>query len=266
MLTAEAEGGQLKCHSYWKAGTYGPYVLSSLSERRVTLDPSKTNPALQKQAKKSRPSILKEKLDLEAPSDLDTPHVIMRKFTLSHNTKPFAPLREITQLQYSSWPDFGAPADPANILGLIEQTDAVVRSCASPSRSSTFRGVSGQSYRSERPVLVHCSAGCGRTGTFCATDSVIDMLRHQTEHKMLLREGLVEGSLEDWEKDDSIDLIEKAVNDLRDQRISMVQSLRQYVLCYETVLEWYVRRNIPNEQIEPVPSMPRQMTTSMSMD
>jgi len=83
---------------------------------------------------------------------------------------------------------------------------------------------------------------------------------------MLLHEGLVEGSLEDWERDDSIDLIEKAVNELRNQRISMVQSLRQYVLCYETVLEWYVRRNIPYEQNEPVPSIPKQMSMSMSMD
>lgn len=42
----------------------------------------------------------------------------------------------------------------------------------------------------------------------------------------------------DWLFNPNIDLIERTVADLRKQRISMVQSLRQYVLCYETVLEW----------------------------
>ena len=42
----------------------------------------------------------------------------------------------------------------------------------------------------------------------------------------------------DWVYNQNIDLIEHTVEDFRRQRISMVQSLRQYVLCYETVMEW----------------------------
>jgi protein-tyrosine phosphatase len=45
-----------------------------------------------------------------------------------------------------------------------------------------------------------------------------------------------------WMHRDDVDLIEKAVNDFRLQRLSMVQSLRQYVLCYESVLEWLVEQ------------------------
>jgi protein-tyrosine phosphatase len=41
-----------------------------------------------------------------------------------------------------------------------------------------------------------------------------------------------------WLEDDSIDLIAHTVEDFRGQRLSIVQSLRQFVLCYETVLEW----------------------------
>jgi protein-tyrosine phosphatase len=44
-----------------------------------------------------------------------------------------------------------------------------------------------------------------------------------------------------WLDDDGIDLIAQTVEDFRGQRLSMVQSLRQFVLCYETVLEW-IRR------------------------
>jgi protein-tyrosine phosphatase len=42
---------------------------------------------------------------------------------------------------------------------------------------------------------------------------------------------------DDWIFDEEVDLVQKTVDDFRKQRISMVQTLRQYVLCYETVLE-----------------------------
>lgn len=47
----------------------------------------------------------------------------------------------------------------------------------------------------------------------------------------------------DWIFDQDADLIEKTVEDFRGQRLSMVQSLRQYVLCYETVLEWIAQQH-----------------------
>jgi len=46
-----------------------------------------------------------------------------------------------------------------------------------------------------------------------------------------------------WLDRDDEDLISKVVSDFRDQRLSMVQSLRQFVLCYETVLEWFARQS-----------------------
>lgn len=45
---------------------------------------------------------------------------------------------------------------------------------------------------------------------------------------------------EAWIGKDDEDLVTKAVSDFRLQRLSMVQTLRQFVLCYETVLEWIV--------------------------
>lgn len=45
-----------------------------------------------------------------------------------------------------------------------------------------------------------------------------------------------------WLRKDDEDLVFNAVSELRDQRISMVQSLRQYVLCYETILEWFAKQ------------------------
>ena len=42
----------------------------------------------------------------------------------------------------------------------------------------------------------------------------------------------------EWVRREDQDLVEKTVEDFRHQRLSMVQSLRQFVLCYESVLEW----------------------------
>lgn len=248
MLTAETEGGQLKSHPYWKSAEYGPLQIKALSEKRVLLPYSRESPKLSKlherpsmgSRRSTNPTITGgDDIDKDAKSpSADTPHVIIRKLALSHAGHPFAPLREITQLHYSCWPDFGAPAHPTHVLGLIEQCSAIVRSYTPRTSDPSAPEPPGQ-----RPVVVHCSAGCGRTGTFCTVDSVLDMLKRQRRKRAGIspQDGMdVDG--EDWEDRDDVDLVAKTVEHFRDQRLSMVQSLRQFVLCYETVLEWLVRQ------------------------
>lgn len=53
----------------------------------------------------------------------------------------------------------------------------------------------------------------------------------------------------DWVLKQDLDLVEKTVEDFRQQRISMVQSLRQYVLCYETVLEWIAQQRFGGQGV-----------------
>lgn len=250
MLTAEEEGGRLKCHNYWKSGTYGSLSLNMLTEQKVSLDPSFLKSGPKRRSLSSTGQ--------QSAADSSVPFITVRTFSLQHEGKPFDPMRQITQLQYSGWPDFGAPAHPAHVLALVEHTETVVRTTSPDS--------------SRRPVLVHCSAGCGRTGAFCTIDSVISMMKRQRTHQRRKRlqqqqnqnheessdgdsiTGHTNGSLrrldlgeededDDWMDRDDQDLIFKAVCDFRDQRISMVQCLRQYVLCYEAVLEWLAKQN-----------------------
>src|SRR5947207_9159536 len=109
MLTAEKEGGQLKCHPYWTDKEYGPLKLKPLSECRVALDRSKSHHSEQRQALGQRrltnPFLSLENVRPEegaSPlSSSNVPHIIVRKFTLHHANHPFTPMREITQLQYS---------------------------------------------------------------------------------------------------------------------------------------------------------------------
>jgi len=268
MLTAESEGGQVKAHNYWSGKHFGPLHLKFLSEHRAAIEPSKihrdrdrpttgrrrsTNPVL---GQASTPRI-----ELPEGTSSETPYVTVRRFALSHANEPFARMREITHLQYSNWPDFGAPAHPAHLLGLVEQTDAVVR-------ASQGTSASGPAPENPRPVLVHCSAGCGRTGTFCTVDTVLDMVKKQRGAKPRVRSSsssdvemtspsrgnsVSEASEQvsnkpssdsamDWLYNEDVDLVEKVVKDFRLQRLSMVQSLRQFVLCYESVMEWLLEQ------------------------
>ncbi|KAH6656684.1 hypothetical protein BKA67DRAFT_513742 [Truncatella angustata] len=312
MLTAETEGGTLKCHPYWKGRDFGSIKLKPLSEKKVSLDIDKhrTNSvatprsANSSEQSRRRATITTTSDSTPTPqpsqSESETPYVIIRKFALSHASHPFAPMREITHLHYPSWPDFGAPAQPSHLLALVELANVMQRSAfpldANVIASSALSDKAAQvnwydepEHQSQaRPMVVHCSAGCGRTGTFCTVDSVIDMLKRQrlaalgasqsphgdsdvdmedpispmaaSKSPAMSRQSTTESSLDsvfkpaidrsfsessidvtDWMKDDSLDLIEHTVEDFRGQRLSMVQSLRQFVLCYETVLEWMLR-------------------------
>ena len=66
--------------------------------------------------------------------------------------------RLVCQFHYSLWPDHGVPEAVRPLLSMVK----LVRECQA---SETL------------PLLVHCSAGCGRTGTICAIDHVWTLLR-----------------------------------------------------------------------------------------
>ncbi|KAI8625851.1 hypothetical protein F5Y19DRAFT_239480 [Xylariaceae sp. FL1651] len=296
MLTAEEEGGQLKCHPYWRGRDFGPIKLKPLSEKKVSLDIDKqrSNSTSVSSAGNSESGRRRANTTttLEAsggaptqptPSQSDSHYVIIRKFALSHAAHPFIPMREITHLHYPSWPDFGAPAQPSHLLALVELANIIQKSALPFDNNAITASVAGEhpatmswydepeSDAKARPLLVHCSAGCGRTGTFCTVDSVIDMLKRQrlaslsrktqrdTEGDIVMDDqpispkkvkhgnssedssGCVKGVEAGWVGETELDLIEATVEDFRRQRLSMVQSLRQFVLCYESITEWVWR-------------------------
>ncbi|XP_055376748.1 tyrosine-protein phosphatase 69D [Condylostylus longicornis] len=103
--------------------------------------------------------------------------------------------RQIQQYHYLVWKDFMAPEHPYGIIKFIRQINSAY---------SVQRG----------PILVHCSAGVGRTGTMVALDSLMQQLEE---------EGLVS--------------IFNTVCDLRHQRNFLVQSLKQYIFLYRALLD-----------------------------
>ncbi|KAL4923261.1 putative protein tyrosine phosphatase (Pyp1) [Aspergillus undulatus] len=211
-LTAEVERGQVKCHPYWKSGSYGPFYVTNFSKKYYPIGSSKSQ-------KVDNSGVEKSPVDSTA-----TPTVVVRHFGLSHSGFPFEPLREISQIQYADWPDFGTTSQPKHLLNLIDQCDKV--------RTATALAAPGNP---KRPVVVHCSAGCGRTGTFCTVDSVLDILSRQRDQPGGQHEGR---SFDQLLGGGQLDLVSKTLSDFRTQRPSVVQNLSQYVLCYESILEW----------------------------
>ncbi|XP_014226420.1 tyrosine-protein phosphatase 69D [Trichogramma pretiosum] len=103
--------------------------------------------------------------------------------------------RKIVQYHFLTWKDFMAPEHASAILRFIKRVN--------------------EAYSLEKgPILVHCSAGVGRTGTLVALDSLMQQLAD---------EGQVS--------------IFNTVCDLRHQRNFLVQSMKQYIFIYRALME-----------------------------
>ncbi|KIM47985.1 hypothetical protein M413DRAFT_16043 [Hebeloma cylindrosporum] len=117
---------------------------------------------------------------------------VKRVFELSHTKFPEAKPRRIVHLQYLEWPDLNVPDDPRGVLGLIKQVDEAVRESQVDGQGDKLRytksiplnevdpktGVAKHALANS-PVLLHCSAGVGRTGGFIAVDAVLDAIRRE---------------------------------------------------------------------------------------
>uniref|UniRef100_A0A2K5E2W7 Tyrosine-protein phosphatase non-receptor type n=1 Tax=Aotus nancymaae TaxID=37293 RepID=A0A2K5E2W7_AOTNA len=110
-------------------------------------------------------------------------------------------VREIWHYQYLSWPDHGVPSEPGGVLSFLDQINQ-----------------RQESLPHAGPIIVHCSAGIGRTGTII----VIDMLMENISTKGL---------------DCDID-IQKTIQMVRAQRSGMVQTEAQYKFIYVAIAQF----------------------------
>nr|XP_027801354.1 receptor-type tyrosine-protein phosphatase C isoform X1 [Marmota flaviventris] len=123
------------------------------------------------------------------------PDYIIQKLSIT-NKKEKTTGREVTHIQFTSWPDHGVPEDPHLLLKLRRRVNAF---------SNFFSG----------PIVVHCSAGVGRTGTYIGIDAML--------------EGL--------EAEGKVDVYGYVVK-LRRQRCLMVQVEAQYILIHQALVEY----------------------------
>ncbi|KFP28386.1 Receptor-type tyrosine-protein phosphatase O, partial [Colius striatus] len=124
---------------------------------------------------------------------------VYRNFRISYADE----VQDVMHFNYTAWPDHGVPT--ANAAESILQFVQMVRQ---------------KSAKSKGPMIIHCSAGVGRTGTFIALDR---LLQHIRDHEFVDILGLV--------------------SDMRSYRMSMVQTEEQYIFIHQCVqLMWQKKK------------------------
>ncbi|RWS28580.1 tyrosine-protein phosphatase non-receptor type 11-like protein [Leptotrombidium deliense] len=140
------------------------------------------------------------KIEIKCVCERPSVDYTLREFSLSKEGHSGS--RTVYQYHFTAWPDHGVPSDPGCVLNFLEQVNK-----------------RQESIDSKGPVVVHCSAGIGRTGTFIVIDQIIDQIKEQ---------GL----------DCEID-IQRSIQMVRSQRSGMVQTEAQYKFVYLAV-EHYI--------------------------
>ncbi|XP_041862316.1 receptor-type tyrosine-protein phosphatase C isoform X3 [Melanotaenia boesemani] len=163
MVTRCEEGNRVKCAQYWPS-----------PERETEIF---------------------EEFIVKLTSEDHCPDYTIRHLTLTNKREKNSE-REVTHIQFMSWPDHGVPGEPQLLLKLRRRVNAF---------KNFFSG----------PIVVHCSAGVGRTGTYIGIDAMM--------------EGL--------EAEGRVDIYGYVVR-LRRQRCLMVQVEAQYILIHQALLEY----------------------------
>ncbi|XP_056678458.1 receptor-type tyrosine-protein phosphatase S isoform X9 [Monodelphis domestica] len=117
----------------------------------------------------------------------------VRTFSLHKNGS--SEKREVRQFQFTAWPDHGVPEYPTPFLAFLRR----VKTCNPPDAG---------------PIVVHCSAGVGRTGCFIVIDAMLERIKPEK----------------------TVDIYGH-VTLMRSQRNYMVQTEDQYSFIHDALLE-----------------------------
>ncbi|XP_041376343.1 tyrosine-protein phosphatase non-receptor type 2-like [Gigantopelta aegis] len=180
-------------------------------------------------------------LKVTLTSEEDTMHYTLRYLSLENaNTNE---RREILHFQYTTWPDFGVPSSPTAFLTFL----------------SNVR-LTGVLDADVGPPVIHCSAGIGRSGTFCLVDSSLVLIEKQRDL-------------------DAVD-IKMMLMEMRSFRMGLIQTPDQLRFSYLAIIEGgrrvlaatssnstlescLVNGDLPNDQTDSPPTPPIR-TTSIS--
>jgi len=154
------------------------------------------------------------RMDSEVIEKVDT--FTVRHFTLLRGDEK----KSVVQIQYVGWPDHGVPEDENDFIILTDMVD--------------------KHNKDEKTLVVHCSAGVGRSGTFCAIHSYVRYLRRYFE---------VKNDLPD------INIPQRLI-DLRRDRPKMIQTKDQYEFVYRSIYnifgklfsEFYEKKRLEEEK------------------
>ncbi|XP_035391030.1 tyrosine-protein phosphatase non-receptor type 9 [Electrophorus electricus] len=181
MTTRTDEGGRRKCGQYWPLQEGGQEVYGHVA-------------------------VVSQRVDNHSHYNQTTLEL--------HNTET-CEQRQVTHFQFLSWPDYGVPSSALCLLDFLGAVKQQQRR-AVKALGSQWRG-----HPLGPPMVVHCSAGIGRTGTFCALDICLSQLQDV-------------GTLN----------VYQTVRRMRTQRAFSIQTPEQYYFCHTAILEHAQRQGL----------------------
>ncbi|CAF2053371.1 unnamed protein product [Rotaria magnacalcarata] len=164
-----------------------------------------------------------EVIDIENQPDLEIRHLFIKYDNNDHH---------VFHYYFAGWPDFSV-VDPQELINLIENIN----------KHKSNRPISVEKMKEIllTPIVVHCSAGVGRTGTYIAVDIIMSLIDRQKNELSTMK----------------LDVM-GIVYHLRQDRGKMVQTKDQYMLVNNCVEEYLRRTNRLNSVLK---SAPKYQTT-----
>lgn len=182
MTTRLMERGKVKCHKYWpkKSGevqNWGAFSVKNVGET------------------------------------LTEEHFIRQTLEVSYQCQT----RTVYHYKFTQWPDFGIPKSPKMLLDFQNHINTLHAEIKDSMKSIYDPPIPADEDAFETsPIVIHCSAGIGRTGTYLTIAICREWLKHCQ----------------------SVNLAE-TVKRLRSQRAFAVQTAEQYQFCLQALKEDY---------------------------
>lgn len=181
MTTRTDEGGRKKCGQYWPQEEGGQELYGYIA-------------------------VVNHRVDNHAHYNQTTLEL--------HNTETFEQ-RQVTHFQFLSWPDYGVPSSAVSLIDFLGAVKHQ-QQWAVQAFGTQWRG-----HPLGPPMVVHCSAGIGRTGTFCALDICLSQLQDVETLNIC-----------------------QTVRRMRAQRAFSIQTPEQYYFCHAAILEHAQRQGL----------------------
>ncbi|XP_030746081.1 tyrosine-protein phosphatase non-receptor type 9-like [Sitophilus oryzae] len=175
MTTRAMERGRPKCHQYWESEEGGETVYGHFGVKTLAVE-------------------------------TDPDYTVT---TIGLTNMKTDETREVSHWQFTSWPDYGVPSSAKAMLEFLDRVRRQQASMVS-ALEDTWAG-----HPRGPPIVVHCSAGIGRTGTFCTLDICISRLEDI---------GTVD--------------VRGTVERIRSQRAYSIQMPDQYIFCHLALIEY----------------------------